>query len=183
MKKKLGFILCCALAGCANVKKKNKIELTDYAYVDTAPLDHIHIQPSRRAIEYKYINFPKLARKIRKILADEPINTCDLRLILVDYGELPAMEADDVFMKTPCGMQTYYSNYNAKLDRYFFNIKFYNCNQKITDEPVRDITVTLAKEKAPPYEAIKAMSYEAVLDFHNYRDGKAAKKIVVDYSY
>lgn len=183
MKKKLGTVLCCLLAGCSSSKPRSQIEIIESAKVDTAPLEYIHVTPSRRAIEYKPIDFDKLARKIRKLLSDEQINLSVINLIMVDYGALPALEADDIFMKYPCEGPKYYKNYNAKPARYFLNLKFYKCNQRPPAAPERDITVFLSKEKAPPYEAITDMAYEAVRDFRNYKEGVAAKKLEVDLSY
>ncbi len=157
--------------------------MLEYAKVDTAPLPYIHVAPSQRAIEFKAVNFDHIARDIRRNLADEPVDYKSISLIMVDYALLPELDADAKFMKYPCAGPQYYENYNAKPERYYLNLKFYKCNSRPPNKPDREITVTVAKDRIPPHEAIVAMVYEAVRDYVDHVENFSAKKLEVNMDF
>ncbi len=184
MKKTLCITACCLLAACTSHREKlQKVEMLPYAKIDTAPLSYIHVAPSQRAIEFKGVNFDNIARRIRRHLADEPIDFKSIRLILVDYAELPALDADAKFINYPCSGQKYFENYNGKSARYYLNLKFYKCNNRPPNTPDRETTVTVDKVGVPPHEAIITMAYEAVRDYVDHVEKFSAKKLEVNMDF
>jgi len=180
MKKTVSVVMCFLLSACTAYNEKPKLKVLSFEKIDSAPLEHIHVAPSRRAIEYGGLNFDRLARKIRKNLFDEGIdNYGGISLIMVDYTELPEQKPDPIFMRYPCSDPKYYADYNGKPARYYLNLKFYKCNEHPPCAPVSDITVTLSTDKAPPFGAFVTMVYEAVRDYATYDE----KKLVVNLDY
>lgn len=179
MKKTTSLLACLFLSAC-NIPEEPKITRADFMKLDTAPLEYIHIVPSKRAIEYKEVDFARLDRKIRRNLHDEGIDKFNnITMIMVDYTELPAKEANQFMQQYPCNDPKYYADYDAKPARYYLNLKFYTCNKKPPSAPDSDITVTLSKEKAYPFGAFVTMVYEAVRDYATYNKDK----ITIDIDY
>lgn len=174
MKKELGAILTvsCLLVACDQPFRSVKISdppqwIPSPFHQDTAPMPWVRVLPTERATAYDGDDFPHYARMIREnmIISKVKDHYKNTRLVLVDYGVLPATKPSKCMMPTYQKGKIFCENFIPKHERYFMTLSFYGQDQRPSVQPFFVGTAYLPTSHAGPREAMRFLIMTIVEEY------------------
>jgi hypothetical protein len=174
MKKELGAVLTlsCLLASCDQPFRAVKISdppawIPSPFHQDAAPMPWVRVLPTERAIAYNGDKFLHYARIIRENISISKVQDYykNTRLVLVDYGMLPATKPTKCMTPTYQKGRLFCENFIPKPERYFLTLSFYGCDQRPNAQPFFMGTAYLPTNHAPVHEAIRFMIMTIVEEY------------------
>jgi hypothetical protein len=176
MKHKIGAIitLCCFLSGCDQDFSFRPIKTSppplwepNPFHQDGAPMPWVRVLPTERAIAYKGEEFPHYARMVRENITTSKVQKkyINTRLVLVDYGVLPATKPSKCMEPTYQTGNIFCENFIPKPERYFVTLSFYGYDQRPKVQPFFMGTAYLPTSHAASHEALRFLLMTIVEEY------------------
>ncbi|MBS0271506.1 MAG: hypothetical protein JSR85_02525 [Proteobacteria bacterium] len=177
MKKIIGIMVCCILCGCSSSQKKRPVEVKlvraldqegmNFFHQTIAPWPWITVLLSDDALAMKDVDSNIISHVIHYDLNfhKEPAKAKEIRLILLDYKIKQPSNSSLKNETLKVNGITYDRKAEDTHPEYVMKISIYKGKNKPPAIPDFEETVKLDARKATPFEAMKFLAHEIMMDY------------------